>query len=38
MAAFAIPDPLRTVIYVVLVLVLLFWLLGSLGVVPLPLR
>jgi len=32
--AFGIPDPIATVIYVILVLIILFWILGQLGVGP----
>lgn len=39
MAAFGIGDPIATVVYVILVLLLLFYLLGELGVVhQIPLR
>ncbi len=31
MAAFSIEDPIRTVIYVILVIIILVWLLGALG-------
>lgn len=34
MKAFGIGDPIATVVYVVLVLIFLFWLLGQLGVGP----
>ena len=33
-AAFAIPEPIATVVYVVLVLICLFWILQQLGVAP----
>jgi choline-glycine betaine transporter len=33
-AAFGIPQPIATVIYVILVLVALFWILSQLGVGP----
>lgn len=33
-AAFSIPQPIATVIYVVLVLLILLWILGQLGVGP----
>jgi hypothetical protein len=38
LAAFSVADPLRTVIYVVIVLVILFWLLAVFGVSPPGLR
>jgi len=31
MAAFSVEDPIRTVIYVILVVIILFWLLSMLG-------
>jgi len=34
MAAFGIGDPIATVVYVILVLILLVWLLQFVGVVP----
>lgn len=33
MGAFGIGDPIRTVIYVVLVLILVFWLVGNIGMI-----
>lgn len=33
-AAFSIPEPIATVIMVVLVIVCLFWIVGELGVLP----
>jgi hypothetical protein len=38
MAAFGIGDPIATVVYVLLVLIMLLWLLSEFGFVPFPIR
>lgn len=37
MEAFGIGDPIRTVVYVVLVIIMLLWLLGAVNIAPLKL-